>query len=129
MEQLLSSLHPLCTLHYKVIVYFIQFVDKNVINCEFHLDNRQEIVVGTDYTNYAILYSCTNPLSFVNMRELDRGMQRTFRIIRFYFYFVENLWLLTRQKIPTTTIVNNMNQILQDRGISRAILTKTRQNC
>ena len=57
-------------------------------------------VVDTDYTSYAIVYSCFEKL-FIGKKG-NKSRQRKIILKR---YFLESLWLLTRDQTPSADLV------------------------
>ncbi|XP_034100640.1 apolipoprotein D isoform X1 [Drosophila albomicans] len=67
------------------------------------------LVLGTDYESYAVVYSCTalTPLAHLKL-----------------------VWILTREREPTTATINDAHKILDDNKISQTVLINTLQkNC
>ncbi len=51
-------------------------------------------IVDTDYTNYSVVYSC-----------------KTY----FFFFRNENVWALTRDKVPSSSVVSAYEQVIRDK--------------
>ncbi|KAK3870477.1 hypothetical protein Pcinc_024303 [Petrolisthes cinctipes] len=65
-------------------------------------------VLDTDYTSYAIVWSCQDLLLFNT----------------------QILWILTREQNPSSTLIDNVRQIIENRGITLLFLKPTDQtNC
>ena len=66
-------------------------------------------IIDTDYTSYAIVYSCNSKL---------------------FLFKSELLWILTREKNPPSSVINRAMAIIRANGIDTRRLKKTRQtNC
>ncbi|XP_050319803.1 apolipoprotein D-like [Bactrocera neohumeralis] len=63
-------------------------------------------VLGTDYDNYAVVYSCKKQL----------------------FTHSENVWILTRERVPSDDIVKKASAVLVSQGVSLDPLTVTDQS-
>nr|XP_016930193.1 apolipoprotein D-like [Drosophila suzukii] len=73
------------------------------------LEKANYLVLGTDYKSYAVVYSCTSVTSFANIK------------------FV---WILTREREPSSEIIDVAKQILVDNKVSQEYLSTTvQQNC
>ncbi|XP_017130105.1 apolipoprotein D-like [Drosophila elegans] len=67
------------------------------------------LVLGTDYESYAVVYSCTSVTPFANLKLV---------------------WILTRERVPSTETIDKAEKILVDNNISQAPLVQTAQkNC
>ncbi|PNF27250.1 hypothetical protein B7P43_G05299 [Cryptotermes secundus] len=65
-------------------------------------------VLGTDYENYAVVWSCSN----------------------FGLFSTRNAWILTRSRHPTLEIMEKAYSVVDKHGISRAYFIRTDQkNC
>ncbi|PSN36978.1 Apolipoprotein D [Blattella germanica] len=65
-------------------------------------------VIGTDYDNYAVVWSCSN----------------------FGLFSTRNAWILTRSKTPSLDIMEKAYSVVDKHGISRAYFIRTDQkNC
>ncbi|XP_069672058.1 apolipoprotein D-like [Periplaneta americana] len=65
-------------------------------------------VLGTDYDNYAVVWSCTN----------------------FGIFSTRNAWILTRSRHPTLDVMEQAYSVVDKHGISRAYFIRTDQkNC
>ncbi|XP_052850973.1 apolipoprotein D-like [Drosophila gunungcola] len=73
------------------------------------LTKANYLVLGTDYESYAVVYSCTSLTPLAN-----------FKIV----------WILTREREPSTETIDAAKKILDDNEISQAFLIDTTQkNC
>ena len=67
-------------------------------------------IIDTDYTSYAIVYSCNQKL--------------------FDLFKTELLWILTRERHPSQSVIDKATWIIKKQGIDTRRLKKTRQtNC
>ncbi|KAL9929202.1 apolipoprotein D-like [Glossina fuscipes fuscipes] len=64
-------------------------------------------VLGTDYENYAVVYSCTDFLGIVNTKVI---------------------WILTRQRFPGDDVVNEARDLISSNGFSLTNLVRTDQS-
>ncbi|XP_002064926.3 apolipoprotein D [Drosophila willistoni] len=65
------------------------------------------LVLGTDYTSYAVVYSCSSATPLANLRIV---------------------WILTRQPQPKQDAIDAAFKILDDNKLSRSLLIDTIQN-
>lgn len=71
-------------------------------------NNPNYQVVATDYTSYAVVYSCTN----------------------LFFTHIRNVWVLTRSQTPTADTISTANAQVAAAGLTGVQLTPTPQtNC
>jgi len=90
------------------------------------------LVLGTDYKSYAVVYSCTSVTSFANISKLMRKSLNlvTQLILIIYFSFPEFVWILTREREPSSETIDVAKQILVDNKVSQEYLSSTvQQNC
>ena len=67
-------------------------------------------ILNTDYDSYAVVYSCS---------------QKFFGLLK-----SELLWILTRERNPSASVIGNATAIIESQGIDTKRLKKTRQtNC
>lgn len=64
-------------------------------------------VLYTDYENLAVVYSCTSFLGFLNAK---------------------SVWILSRQRLPTTDLIEKAYEVLKDNDVSTIFLSQTNQN-
>lgn len=64
-------------------------------------------VIGTDYQNYAVVFSCADFGGLFNTR---------------------NVWILTRERHPPQNVIQTAYDVLDSKGITRSFLTKTDQS-
>merc|ERR1740128_565020 len=66
------------------------------------------LVLGTDYTSYAVVWSCNN----------------------LFFFNTQFLWILTRDREPSDDVINSALAVIESNGLNKNKLRKTDQtNC
>ncbi|XP_055837632.1 apolipoprotein D-like [Episyrphus balteatus] len=66
-------------------------------------------VLGTDYSSYAVVYSCTDFYNIFNTKVI---------------------WVLTRERKPSESVISQARQVIDDNKLSKRFLLKTNQdNC
>lgn len=64
-------------------------------------------VIGTDYENYAVLFSCSNT----------------------FFFKAQNAWILSRKSVLEESLLEEAKSYLKAEGISTSFLVSTTQTC
>ncbi|XP_037927730.1 apolipoprotein D-like [Teleopsis dalmanni] len=71
------------------------------------VDKPNYLVLGTDYTSYALVYSCTNFSTVAHTK---------------------NIWILTRERKPTNSVVDAAKKVMDDNNLLQAFLIDTAQD-
>ena len=92
-------------------------------------------VIDTDYENFSIVYSCNNKLFFKTGKYIQigtsllyiRNKNVNFTFFITFFYFLEIMWILTRQQFPSPYLIKNIKKRIRALGLDTRRLRKTNQ--